>query len=153
MKKYGEHETYVAYPTNQTLIQESPQKPVTVNWQDIHATIQQTTLSVKKTANPASNDSDSEGKSSEMNTPSDPVEDPLKWLDDGLPDLSRYNHQEFDLALQFDIRRYVDILANSVSDTQRASASREVAAQIHTKLKETVANVLAPAEEEWGRWE
>ena len=46
---------------------------------------QQTTLTVKKGANPASEDSDSEGKSSEMNTPDDPVEDPLNgWMKDCL---------------------------------------------------------------------
>jgi hypothetical protein len=28
--------------------------------------------------------------------------DPLKWLDDGLPDLSGYNNREFDLAMQRD---------------------------------------------------
>ena len=137
---------------------------MTVNWRDIHATIQQSTLSesVKKDANPqaasASEDSDSEGKSSEMNTPDDPVEDPLKWLDDGLPDLFGYNRKEFDLALQFDIQRYVEILADSVSDPRKASDSdsrlgRETAQIPHTKLKETAANTLAPADDEWGRWE
>lgn len=130
---------------------------MTVNWRDIRATIQQTTLSVKKSADPASEDLDSESeeKSSVVNTPSDPVEDPLKWLDDGLPDLFGYNHQEFDLALQFDIRRYVDILADSVSDPRNTSENRfgKVTVQMsHTKLKETVANTLAPADEEWGRW-
>jgi hypothetical protein len=78
--------------------------------------VQQTTLSVTKdTNNPPShaaneesdNDSDSEGRSPEMNTPDDPVEDPLKRLDEGLPDHFGYNHQEFDLASQFDIQRYV----------------------------------------------
>ena len=79
-------------PLTKPIIQEIPRKPVTVNWQDIHATIEQTALTVKKNANPESDDTDSEGKSSEMNTPDDPVEDPLKWLDDGLPDLFGYNH-------------------------------------------------------------
>ena len=56
--------------------------------------------------------SDSEGKGSEMDTPSpsDPVEDLLRWLDDGLPGLSGYNRRELDLALEFDIQPYVDIL-------------------------------------------
>jgi hypothetical protein len=131
---------------------------VTVNWRDIRATIQQTTLSVKNSPNPTSEDldSESEGKSSEMNIPSDPVEDPLKWLDDGLPELFGYNHQEFDLALQFDIRRYVDILADSVSDPRKTSENRfgRVTAQMtHTKSKETGAETLAPADDEWGRWE
>lgn len=115
VKRFRQWPIMLHNPLNDPIIQETPRKPVTVNWRDIRATIQQTTLSVKKTANPTSEDSDSEGKSSEMNTPSDPVEDPLKWLDDGLPDLSGYNCQDFDLALQFDIRRYVDILAASDS--------------------------------------
>ena len=143
-------------PANQTL-QETPRKPMTVNWRDIRATIQQTSNSVKKNANLASedSDSDSEGKRSEMNTPDDPVEDPLKWLDEGLPDLFGYNRNEFDLALQFDIQRYVDILADSVSDPQKTSDSlsrlgRETS---HSKLKGTAANTLAPADEEWGKWD
>ena len=98
---------------------------MTVNWQDIYATIQQTSISVKKNANLASEDSDadSEGKRSKMNTPDDPVEDPLKQLDEGLPDIFGYNRNEFDLALQFDIQCYVDILADSVSDPQKTSDS------------------------------
>ena len=75
---------------------------MTVNWRDIRATIQQTTLSTKKIV-PENEGSDSEEKNSEMDTPADPVEHPLKWLDEGLPDLSGYGHQEFDPALQFDI--------------------------------------------------
>jgi hypothetical protein len=67
-----------------------------------YTTIQQTTLSTKKKIANESSDS-AEGKGSEMDTPSDPVEDPLKWLDDGLSDCG-HNHREFDLALQFDIR-------------------------------------------------
>ena len=58
-----------------------------------------------------------------MNTPDDPVEDPLKQLDERLPDIFGYNSNEFDLALQFDIQRYVDILADSISDPQKTSDS------------------------------
>ena len=87
-----------------------------------------------------------------MNTHDDPVEDPLKWLDEGLPDLFGYNHQEFDLALQFDIHRYVDILADSISHPRKTSDSRLLAVQIpHKKLNETGAKTLAPANDEWGR--
>ena len=50
---------------------------------------------MRKTADPVNEDSDEE-KSSWMDTPADPVEDPLKWLDDGLPDLSRYNNRSCD---------------------------------------------------------
>jgi len=94
---------------------------------------------------------DSEEKNLEMDTPADPVEHCLKWLDEGLPDLSGYGHQEFDLALQFDIRRYIDILAD-VSDSQKTSESKEPETLL-TKLKNTAANTLAPADEKWGRWE
>ncbi len=75
---------------------------------------------------------DSDG---EKNLPADPVEDPLNWLDDGLPDLSVYNSREFDLAMQFDIRRYVDVLADSVSDSRRTSESRESGQTPHSKLQ------------------
>ena len=61
-------------------------------------TIQQTTLSTKK--NIANESSDSDGKGSGMDTPSDPVEDPLKWVDDGLPDLSGCS-LIFDVILTF----------------------------------------------------
>ena len=82
------------------------------------------------------------------------MEDPLKWLDDGLPDLSGYNHREFDLALQFDFQHYVDILADSVSNLQKKEDSREMhMPNTNLKSKETAANTLAPADEEWGRWE
>jgi hypothetical protein len=140
-------------PLTEPIFQEIPRKPVTVNWRDIRATIQQKTLSAKKNVNLASEDSDSEGKNSKMKTPSDPVQDPLKWLDDRLPDLSRCSRRDFDLALQFDIRNYVDILADSVSDPRKTLDSRETAQMTHTKLKEKMANTLAPADEEWGRWE
>ena len=116
---------------------------MTVNWRDIRATIQQTSLSAKKDAESEDSNTDSEGKSFEMNTPDDPVEDPLKWLDEGLPDLSGNNHTEFDLALRFDIQRYVDILADSVSDPRKTSDSRRETAQIPHKLKETAANTPA----------
>ena len=96
-------------------------------------------------------DSDGE-KNSGMDTPADPVEDPLKWLDDGLPDLSGYNNREFDLAMQFDIRRYVDVLADSVSDSRRTSENRVPEQAPHNKLRDTAANALAPEEEEWGKW-
>jgi hypothetical protein len=47
----------------------------------------------KKNVSPANEDSDSEGKNlnSEMETPAYPMEQSLKWLDEGLPDLSGYH--------------------------------------------------------------
>jgi hypothetical protein len=73
-------------------------------------------------------------------------------VDDGLPDLSEYNNRDFDLAMQFDIRHYVDILADSVSDPPRTSGGREPEQTQCSKLKDTAADTLAPAEEEWGIW-
>ena len=74
-----------------------------------------------------------------MDTPSDPVEGPLKWLDDGLPDLSGYNRRGLDLALPFDIRRYVDIPADSVSDLQKKEDSREMhMPNTNLKLQQTL---------------
>ena len=97
-------------------------------------------------------DSDGE-KSSGIGTPADPVEDPLKWLDDGLSDLSGYIVREFDLSMQFDIRLYVDVLADTcVADSRRRSDSREPEQTPHNKLRHTAANTLAPEEGEWGKW-
>ena len=42
------------------------------------------------------------------------------WLDEGLPDLSSVSHHHFDLAKEFDIHRYLDVLADEVaSDAPR----------------------------------
>ena len=54
-----------------------------------------------------------------MDTPADPVEILSNgWMTDCQTYLDR---QEFDLVLQFDIRRYIDILADKVSDCERTS--------------------------------
>ena len=42
----------------------------------------------------------------------DPEED---WLDEGLPDLSSISHHYIDLTKEFDISRYLDILADEVN--------------------------------------
>ena len=54
--------------------------------------------------------------------------------------------------MQFDIRRYVDVLADSVSDSWRTSENRVPEQAPHNKLRDTAANALAPEEEEWGKW-
>ncbi|KAI9508027.1 hypothetical protein F5148DRAFT_980502 [Russula earlei] len=46
----------------------------------------------------------------------DPEADPLKWLDDSLLDLSVFEHHYFDLAAEFDISCYIQILADSISN-------------------------------------
>lgn len=124
---------------------------MTVNWRDIRKTIQQEpkTLSAKPVSDTSNEDSDSEDKNSKLSSPADPVEDPLKWLDEGLPDLSGFDNRDFDLALQFDIRRYVDILADSVSESQERTESQQKSA---SGSRDVAANVLVPAAEEWATW-
>jgi len=39
----------------------------------------------------------------------------LGWLNEELPNLSTASHHHFDLEQEFDIRRYLDILADEVS--------------------------------------
>ena len=41
--------------------------------------------------------------------------DGLDWLDEGLPDLSSVSHHHFDLAKEFNISRYLNILADEVT--------------------------------------
>ena len=51
--------------------------------------------------------------------------DGLDWLNKDLPDLSTVSHHQFDLELEFDIKWYLDILADEatgVSITTFASA-------------------------------
>ncbi|KAF8879442.1 hypothetical protein CPB84DRAFT_1852114 [Gymnopilus junonius] len=129
----------------------APRKPVTVNWRDIRKTIQQEpkTLSAKPVSDTSIEDSDSEDNDSKLNSPADPVEDPLKWLDDGLPDLSGFDNRNFDLALQYDIRRYVDILADSASETQERMESQ---IKSTSESRDVAASVLVPAAEEWTTW-
>jgi hypothetical protein len=52
----------------------------------------------------------------EVLAPVDPEADPLRWLDDGLPDLSGFKHRYFDPAAQFDISRYIQEDSVSESD-------------------------------------
>lgn len=110
-------------------------------------------MTAKKTVKPTDEDTASESEgTSEMDKPADPMEDPLKWLDEGLPDLSGYNKHEFDLALQFDIQRYLDVLADSVSDFQKTSDKGGVQRKGPIQAMDTSADKLVPADEEWVEW-
>ena len=103
------------------LSQEKLWKPVTVNWRDIQATINQSPIK-SHCAMAAEHQSENDScDKNEILAPVDPEADPLRWLDDGLPDLSGFEHHYFDLAAQFDISHYIDILADSVSDGTTAS--------------------------------
>jgi hypothetical protein len=69
-------------------------------------------------------------------------------------EIEAYGRRDFDLALQFDIQRYIDILADNASNCtgKRTSENREPQTLL-TKLKDTSADTLAPRDDEWGRWE
>ncbi|KDR66496.1 hypothetical protein GALMADRAFT_1155674 [Galerina marginata CBS 339.88] len=98
---------------NQMDEKDTPRRPVTMNWRDSRATINQRTASSKKAADELSEyESEEEDDDNALASPADPGDDPLKWLDDGFPDL--FGFECFDLATQFDIARYVQILADGV---------------------------------------
>ena len=44
----------------------------------------------------------------------------LAWLDGELPNLSTVSHYQFDLEQEFDIKRYLDILADEASGPRQA---------------------------------
>ena len=87
----------------------------------------------------------------------DPEGDALKWLDDGLPDLSGFQHRYFDLATHFDISRYIDILADSVPNGSKATSSGDPSGSNDhgsgNGPNEVVdASAFVPHESEWGSW-
>ena len=94
----------------------------------------------------------------EVLIPVDPEADPLTWLDDGLPDLSEFEHHYFNLAAQFDISHDIDILADSVSDGTTAASDFTRSAQLlgavktYGKDKDSEAGNFTPADDEWGKW-
>ena len=129
-----------------------------MNWRDIRATINQSPItSHRATATEDQGDNDSCDEN-EVLAPVDPEADPLRWLDDGLPDLSGFEHRYFDLAAQFDISRYIDILADSVSDGTTAASDFTRSTQLSSavknygKDKDSEAGDFAPADDEWGQW-
>ena len=82
----------------------------------------------------------------------DPMDDPLKWLDDGLPDLSGFANWHFDLAMQFDIAHYVQILADSVSDSELERRTDAHCKPQDRSLKNVQASALAPEDSKWATW-
>lgn len=137
------------------MYQTKPRKPVTVNWRDIRKTIDSPGDSAIGTGKgPVTADDEQSGEDEErLAAPDDSMNDPLAWLDDGLPDLSSTNHRHFDLALQFDVSRYASLLADSVSDVERA---RKTVKSHHKNSekgqKDASAAIMAPAESDWATW-
>lgn len=132
----------------------SPRKPVTVNWRDIRATIQQTSMSPQQSRpiESSDNSTDEEDEEPKLSSPTDPENDPLRWLDEGLPDLSGFENRYFDLATQFDIARYVHILADSVSEPKDTEGDIEVGRKSHQTQRSVEASALVPEDNEWATW-
>ncbi|KAJ7450603.1 hypothetical protein FB451DRAFT_1052135, partial [Mycena latifolia] len=130
--------------------QEVQSKPVTVNWRDIKATIHgkpQVLSPVEWT--------DSESETSPLRH-HDPVKDGLSWLNDGLPDLRSSPTQHFDLAAEFDIARYLHVLADSIQEPGNPANGDTVVREplqnndgVNTKA---AASTVAPKADEWGSW-
>lgn len=70
--------------TESTVSQKPFQKLVTVNWQDIHATIQQNPQTVSTMSKNNYDEENEVSDNEELNSPVDPTHDHYKWLDDGL---------------------------------------------------------------------
>lgn len=130
---------------------DKPKKPVTINWRDIQADIKHPPMSRKK---PGEDDDIAEDDKPSGTNTVDPENDPMAWLDDGLPDLSGSQHAYFDLQTQFDISRYIGVLADSVSDGSKTTSTNP--GQDHTaktSLDSVDAGILAPEEGEWTTWD
>ncbi|KAG6806901.1 hypothetical protein H0H92_009651, partial [Tricholoma furcatifolium] len=134
-------------------------KPVTVNWRDIRATINQKQTSIASRRSEETSERNAEDLN-DLSIPIDPEEDPLKWLDEPLPDLSGFEHRYFDLAAQFEITRYVQILADSIpeattsSNTSRNNPVSEMPGntEFGTSGKVAEASEYIPKDDEWGQW-
>ena len=101
------------------------------------------------------NDSCNENK---VLTPVDPEADSTKWMNDGPPDLSGFEHHCFALVAKFNISCYVNILADSVSDGTTAMSDFTRSTQLlsiaksYGKDKDSEASDFACADNEWGQW-
>ncbi|KAJ7727477.1 hypothetical protein B0H16DRAFT_1590626 [Mycena metata] len=88
-------------------------------------------------------------------TPMDPANDGLDWLNDGLPDLRSASNSSFDLATEFDIEKYLHILADSIGATEvpgfdsGTKPSPQSAKSLNLKA---AADTMAPKDDEWGHW-
>jgi hypothetical protein len=81
----------------------------------------------------------------------DPAED---WLDEGIPDLSSVSHHYFDLAKEFDISRYLDILADEVNyevpARRNVSSIASTSAQPRNGVDRSIdASTVAPLPSAW----
>ncbi|KAJ7513225.1 ribonuclease H-like domain-containing protein [Mycena galericulata] len=129
-------------------------KPLTVNWRDIQATIHgKPSVATNGAPRTERVESDQDSATSPLQHP-DPV-DGLSWLDDGLPDLRTSSNTQFDLAAEFDIKKYLHILADSILMPEEADGeTRKEPARQPTGLgAKAAAESAAPKDDDWGSWE
>lgn len=150
-----------------------PPKPVTVNWRDIHKTIHHLSNPIRDKSRPENsqskepeveevNSSNSESENSvasddENLDPSNPdptsKHDPLSWLDEGFPsDLSSDAQPHFLLEEIFDIRRYLEILADCPPSNLTRMANEELAHVVEKSSRKSNAAALIPDDDAWTTW-
>jgi len=78
--------------------------------------------------------------------------DGLQWLDEELPDLSTVSHYQFDLEQEFDIKRYLDILADEVCGLHPVPAAGPTSLSVSVSSKvdrSGNASTVAPDTSAW----
>ncbi|KAL0952949.1 hypothetical protein HGRIS_014937 [Hohenbuehelia grisea] len=139
-------------------IENTRRKPLSVYWRDIEADIHGTRTSSSKDPEPTSSGTaESESAGSQLSAPDPEDSFKLKWLDDGLPDLSHSEHGQFNLEQEFDIKRYLDILADSASPqtttrNETAGGSTLVGGPKGGKHGGAAAASAMPDDGSWSRW-
>ncbi|CAK5269492.1 unnamed protein product [Mycena citricolor] len=95
-------------------VEKRSKKPVTINWRDIRATahMKQADDSLDEEPNAGPN-SDLTSETMDGIVEAEHPDDPLSWLDDGLPDLRTSAVDYFELQVDFDITHYIHILSDS----------------------------------------
>jgi len=81
----------------------------------------------------------------------------LAWLDGGLPCLTSVSHHHFDLANEFDISRYLDILADEATAEANSSlqgSKAPSAGRLSKEVSQTScdASTVVPAAGDWDKW-
>lgn len=128
-----------------------PRKPLTVNWRDIRSTIHKPLVTPTQSSTASNLADDATHEEDTTDPPPDP-ECGLQWLDDGLPDLGGTEYRYFDLEAEFDIKKYLHILSDSISpDTTALTDIREpVRVQGSSVLAD--ADTVVPKEDQWKVW-
>ncbi|KAJ7237403.1 hypothetical protein C8J57DRAFT_1568538 [Mycena rebaudengoi] len=141
----------VSMPDERGMSTKAPSRPVTVNWRDIKETIHGKPNSGRKPVESEVPDSET----SQL-THHDPVEDGLSWLNDGLPDLRTSNVDRFDLAAEFDIDKYLHILADSIKGPDKAykgvPLNNSPTSSTGGGNSKVAADSVVPKADEWSSW-